>query len=81
MGMDEIEYFNGCLAMVEGNCNPKRTPVVPHPSRPECIEEVLIDWAENYKEQSVEKVMADLEFLYREYFEEIARKEWAAGQN
>ncbi len=74
-----VEYFANCMKLVEKSLEPKAvTPL--HPSRPERVREVLIDWAENYKEQSVEKVMAALEFLYKEYFGEIARKEWAAGQ-
>ncbi len=80
MGMNQVEYFNRCLSLVEESCQTK-PGMHPQPTHLEAVERLLIEWAENHDDMSIKGVMADLEFLYKESFGEIARKEWAAGQD
>ncbi len=47
--------------------------------RPERVEEVLWDWAENYDEQDIKKVMEELKHLFAEQFAEERRKQLASG--
>ena len=63
--MKHPEYLSMCLGMVAGSLKPTAVKDLP-PCRPETIEEVLIDFGENYQEQSISKVIADLRQLYKE---------------
>ena len=47
--------------------------------RPERVEEVLWDWACNYQDMDIGKIMLELEYLYKEYFAEQRRQQTCSG--
>ena len=74
-GRKRLAYEATVLKMVQKSCEPRT--VLPD-CRPERIDEVLRDWAENYDELDIEAVKAELKHLFHEQKAEERRKEMAA---
>ena len=70
--MNEQVYLAKVLKMVEKSCEPKLPDC-----RPERVDDVLWDWANNFPDLDIEQVKSELKHLFHEQEREERRKESA----